>query len=206
MVYSVKETKKGGKMIKILGIILLSILVLGNVSLVSLAAGPEHNHHESMGQDHDMDYELGEQNKGNGDQDLGLCIVMGNPVESKEYSYTYEGKVYYFCCPGCIDQFKKDPQEYISRIKEFKLEAYQFGFDPSEIVVKKGDIVRLLISTRDIRHGVYIKEYGVNVSVNKGEVKKVEFIAKKSGDFPILCSVYCGRGHHSMKGKLVVEK
>jgi len=187
-------------MVKVLSIVLVSILVLGYINLVAVAAGPEHNHHEQM------DHEQRVENQDEGDQDLGICTVMGNPIESKEYFYSYEGKIYYFCCPGCIDKFKKDPQQYISRIKEFKLEAYQFGFEPSEIRVKKNDIVRLLISTRDIRHGVYIKEYGVNVVVGKGEAKKAEFIAKKIGEFPILCSVYCGRGHHSMKGKLIVEE
>ena len=37
------------------------------------------------------------------------------------------------------------------------------------------------------------------------ETKKIEFIADKSGEFSILCSVYCGKGHHEMKAKLIVE-
>lgn len=93
-----------------------------------------------------------------------------------------------------------------SKIKEINLEAYQFGYEPEEIVVKKGDIVRLLISSRDVVHEVYIKEYGISARAEKGKIKKVEFIARKSGKFPILCSVYCGRGHSGMKAVLIVEE
>ena len=136
--------------------------------------------------------------------DLGICPVMGGKVD-KEYSYIHEGKTYYFCCPGCIGEFKKDPEKYISKIKTINLEAYQFGFSPERIEVKKGDVLRILATSRDVTHGVYIKEYNVKVSVKKGETKKIEFIANKAGEFDILCSVYCGRGHHDMKAKLIVK-
>lgn len=28
---------------------------------------------------------------------------------------TYEGKTYYFCSPGCRDEFQKDPERYLAR-------------------------------------------------------------------------------------------
>ena len=139
------------------------------------------------------------------EQNAGICPVLHEPA-SKEYSYVYEGKTYYFCCPMCIEEFKKNPQKYISKIKEIKLEAFQFGFSPDPVVVKKGDIVKLLITSRDVTHGVYIKEYGINVTITKQEAKKIEFFADKAGKFDILCSVYCGSGHSNMKGKLIVEE
>lgn len=138
-------------------------------------------------------------------KEVGICPVMHDEA-SKEYSYEYEGKTYYFCCPMCIGEFKKDPAKYISKIKEVKLEAFQFRFSPDPVVVKKGDIAKLEITSRDVPHGVYIKEYGINIPVKKGEIKKVEFLADKEGEFDILCSVFCGSGHSKMKGKLVVEK
>jgi cytochrome c oxidase subunit 2 len=85
------------------------------------------------------------------------------------------------------------------------LEAYKYGFSPERIVVKKGEIVKLLATSRDIPHGVSIKEYGINERVEPGKVNNIEFIADKAGEFDILCSVYCGSGHHSMKAKLIVE-
>ena len=105
----------------------------------------------------------------------------------------------------CIVDFKKDPQKYASKFKEVKLEAYQYGFFPDPLIVKKGDIVTLNISSRDVTHGVYIKEYGINVRVSKGAPLKIEFFADKPGTFDIICSVYCGSGHSDMKGRLIVQ-
>ncbi|HDQ25721.1 MAG TPA: YHS domain-containing protein [bacterium] len=28
-------------------------------------------------------------------------------------SWEYKGKTYYFCCAGCPEAFKKDPEKYI---------------------------------------------------------------------------------------------
>lgn len=136
---------------------------------------------------------------------VGICPVMGG-TKSDKYSYTYKGKVYYFCCPRCIKAFKENPEKYISKVKKIKVEAYQFGYSPEKIVVKKGDIVSIIATSRDVAHGFFIKEYGINVTVKKGELKKIEFIADKKGEFPILCSIYCGRGHHGMRAKLIVEE
>ncbi|MCK5655184.1 MAG: YHS domain-containing protein [Candidatus Aureabacteria bacterium] len=135
---------------------------------------------------------------------LGMCPVMGQPA-SKNYSYTYEGKTYYFCCASCIEKFKNDPVKYINK-KVIELEAFQYGFAPDPVKVKKGDLVKLVITSRDVHHGVYIKEFGVNVHVEKGEEKMAEFIADKVGEFDIICSAYCGPGHAKMKGKLIVEE
>lgn len=140
------------------------------------------------------------------EEKLGLCPVMPTEKVSTEYSYVYEDKTYYFCCGDCLAEFKKSPGKYVSRIKEINLEAYQYGFSPDPVVVKKGDIVRLTITSRDIAHGVHIKEYGVKLPVKKGEKKQVEFFADKAGEFDIMCSVYCGPGHSKMRGKFIVEK
>ncbi|MBI4972417.1 MAG: YHS domain-containing protein [Candidatus Omnitrophica bacterium] len=136
-----------------------------------------------------------------------MCPVSGEKIDDKmKTTYEYEGKIYNFCCPGCIDEFKKEPQKYITKIKEFNLETYQFGFSPEVIEVKKGDIVKILATSGDVPHGVYIKEYNINVPVKKGQTQRIEFVADKNGEFDILCSVYCGKGHNTMKAKLVVKE
>jgi YHS domain-containing protein len=48
-----------------------------------------------------------------------ICPVMNNPIdEKKKVTYEYEGKVYSFCCAGCVEEFKKDPGKYIQKIEE----------------------------------------------------------------------------------------
>jgi YHS domain-containing protein len=48
-----------------------------------------------------------------------ICPVMGEKIDEKfKVTYEYEGKIYNFCCPGCIGEFKKDPQKYIHIIEQ----------------------------------------------------------------------------------------
>jgi len=135
---------------------------------------------------------------------VGICPVLGEKA-SPDISYKYKGKTYYFCCTACINEFKKNPEKYLSRIKEFNVVAKKYEFVPAEIKVKQNDIVKIALTSEDVAHGLMIKEYGINISVNKGEVKKIEFLADKKGTFIFRCSVFCGLGHYKMQGKLIVE-
>jgi YHS domain-containing protein len=48
-----------------------------------------------------------------------ICPVMGGKIDDKHaITYEYEGKIYNFCCPECIEEFKKDPQKYIHKVDE----------------------------------------------------------------------------------------
>ena len=48
-----------------------------------------------------------------------ICPVTADKVDGK-ITYEYEGKTYNFCCPMCIDEFKKDPAKYIKKIEAEK--------------------------------------------------------------------------------------
>ena len=133
-----------------------------------------------------------------------VCPVLGGKA-SPSISYQYKGKTYYFCCPMCISDFKKNPEKYLSRIKEFKVVSKKYAFVPAEIKVKQNDIVKITLTSEDVAHGLAIKEYGINLSVNKNEIKRIEFLADKKGTFVFRCSVFCGLGHSKMQGKLIVE-
>ena len=89
--------------------------------------------------------------------------------------------------------------------KEFRITAKQFEFSPSVIEVNKGDKVRLIVTSTDVPHGIAIKEYGINERLEVGKPATIEFTADKSGSFTAFCSVFCGSGHGSMKGKLIVK-
>ena len=90
-------------------------------------------------------------------------------------------------------------------VKEFKLTAKQFAFEPSTIEVNKGDRVKLTVTSLDVPHGIAIPEYGINERLDPGNEVKIEFTAEKEGTFTAFCSVFCGSGHSSMKGKIVVK-
>jgi YHS domain-containing protein len=46
-----------------------------------------------------------------------LCPVMGEKI-NKEIYVDHNGERYYFCCKGCVEKFKADPETYIKKMKE----------------------------------------------------------------------------------------
>jgi len=50
-----------------------------------------------------------------------ICPVMGGEAQ-KNVNYEYKGKMYYFCCPNCVETFKKDPEKYIKKLEEMEKE------------------------------------------------------------------------------------
>jgi Cu(I)/Ag(I) efflux system membrane fusion protein len=48
-----------------------------------------------------------------------ICPVMGNPI-NKDVFVEYQGKKVYFCCPGCIEPFQKNPEKYLPKLPQFK--------------------------------------------------------------------------------------
>lgn len=90
--------------------------------------------------------------------------------------------------------------------REIPVVAKRFTFEPSRIEVTEGERIRLVVSSADGVHGVEIKKFKVNKKVPRGgEEITIDFVASAVGEFPILCSEYCGKDHEEMKGTLVVS-
>ena len=90
-------------------------------------------------------------------------------------------------------------------VHEVKVSAKKYEYSPSEIRVKQGERVRLVITATDRKHGFEIKELGIKAELEKGKETVVEFTAEKAGTYPFNCSNFCGFGHRRMRGTLVVE-
>ena len=84
--------------------------------------------------------------------------------------------------------------------------AKKFAFEPARIEVNEGETVRLMVRSADGVHGVGIKKFKVAEEVPRGGTPvMIEFTATAVGEFEILCSEYCGKGHEEMAAKLVVR-
>ncbi len=88
---------------------------------------------------------------------------------------------------------------------EIKMTANDFTFSPSEVRVKLGQKVRLIVTSADVLHGLAIPAFNVKADLPIGQAVTVQFTADQKGSFPFFCSVFCGSGHRSMKGTLIVE-
>jgi cytochrome c oxidase subunit 2 len=100
-------------------------------------------------------------------------------------------------------------QAAVSEPKVFEVVAKRFSFEPATIDVVEGDTVRLLVRSADGPHGVEIKAFKVKKAVPRAKEGDspvtIEFVAAAAGEYPILCSEYCGNGHKDMKGTLIVR-
>jgi len=88
---------------------------------------------------------------------------------------------------------------------EIQMTAEKYDFKPDTVTVKKGDHVKLVITSIDRDHGIKIAAFHINQKLPKGQAVTVEFTPDTAGTFPFECSVFCGMGHGKMKGKVIVE-
>ena len=89
---------------------------------------------------------------------------------------------------------------------EIQVTAKKYEFSPDPIQVKKGELVKLIITATDHDHGFQLDAFHIKQKLKKGEPTTIEFTPDKAGTFTFKCSVVCGFGHHGMKGKLIVTE
>lgn len=81
----------------------------------------------------------------------------------------------------------------------------RYAFEPAQIDVVTGEAVRIKVKSGDGLHGFSIAKLKIKKEIPRGETVTIDFKADAPGDFPILCSEFCGDGHEEMKGLLVVK-
>lgn len=79
------------------------------------------------------------------------------------------------------------------------IHAKRYEFVPSEITVTAGKPVRLVFITDDVAHGIAIDGLLQDRNIEPGKPETVTITPSKTGDFPGVCSRYCGEGHERMK-------
>ena len=64
--------------------------------------------------------------------------------------------------------------------------------------------VRLLITSRDVLHAVFIPAFRVKMDAVPGRYSQTWFEANQTGTFPIFCAEYCGTAHSMMLAQVIV--
>jgi cytochrome c oxidase subunit 2 len=82
--------------------------------------------------------------------------------------------------------------------RKIDITAKRFGYEPSEITIKKGELVVLELSSQDVTHGFKFKEMNLNAKIEKNKTTELTFTPSEAGDFVAHCSVFCGSGHGGM--------
>ncbi|HEY1394128.1 MAG TPA: cupredoxin domain-containing protein [Methylibium sp.] len=85
-----------------------------------------------------------------------------------------------------------------------EMTARRFEYTPSEITVKAGVPVLLKIRSIDFVHGFSLPALQLRADLPPGQVTEVRFTAPQVGVLPFLCDNFCGEGHETMNGRIVV--
>lgn len=90
-----------------------------------------------------------------------------------------------------------------------RYEAVMIGriwtFTPAEIEVPAGAEVTFTLTTPDVIHGFHVEGTRMNVMLIPGHVTRSRYRFERPGEYAIICHEYCGVGHHTMYGKVIVK-
>jgi nitrous-oxide reductase len=90
-----------------------------------------------------------------------------------------------------------------------KMTAVRSNYEPNKIEVNQGDHVTIYLTnieqTTDELHGFGLMDYNLNIVVDPGETKTIEFTADKPGVFAYYCTNFCSALHQEMQGYLLVK-
>lgn len=76
----------------------------------------------------------------------------------------------------------------------------------NELIVPIGQPMRLTMTSQDVIHSFFIPAFRLKKDVVPGRYTVLWFEATKEGEYPLLCTEYCGDEHSSMVGRVLVVK
>jgi cytochrome c oxidase subunit 2 len=83
--------------------------------------------------------------------------------------------------------------------------AKRFEFVPSTITLKKGETVKLVVTSEDVTHGLFLRPLKIDADLVSGERQQITVTPQSAGTFTAICHHFCGAGHGNMKLTVVVE-
>jgi cytochrome c oxidase subunit 2 len=85
------------------------------------------------------------------------------------------------------------------------IRAYEGGYRPSEIRVPAGAEVTFRVLSEDLPHGFAIEKAGLQIELQPNAYVEAKHTFADPGEYQFQCHVYCGGGHETMRGTIVVE-
>jgi cytochrome c oxidase subunit 2 len=85
------------------------------------------------------------------------------------------------------------------------LAAFSYQWMPI-VRLQKGVEYTLHLSSLDVNHGFSLYPINVNFQVVPGYDYGLRITPNAAGDFRIICNEFCGIGHHTMVGRVIVDE
>jgi cytochrome c oxidase subunit II len=92
------------------------------------------------------------------------------------------------------------------RERVIKVVAKKWDFVPGVIKVKKGETIVLKLTAPEVPMGFNLPDFDTRADIVPGKVATLRLTPNKVGKFIFLCDVFCGDGHETMNGQLVVTE
>lgn len=86
-----------------------------------------------------------------------------------------------------------------------RAEASPWRFYPDEVTIPVGATVTFHVTSADVQHGFKLQDTNINFMVLPGQVSTLTYTFTEVGEYPFVCTEYCGVGHQNMYGVLTVE-
>jgi cytochrome c oxidase subunit 2 len=86
-----------------------------------------------------------------------------------------------------------------------EITAKRFEFVPSTITLRKGETVRLHVTSADVTHGLFLRPLKIDAELVPGVSEDVIVTPQQAGTFTAICHHFCGAGHGNMKLTVIVE-
>lgn len=103
------------------------------------------------------------------------------------------------------DPIDERVRELAANKYEVYILAQAWAFQPNQIRVPVGSTVTFYLTSKDVLHGFALENTNINMMVLPGEVSKLTATFDEPGEYNFICNEYCGVGHHTMYGRLIVE-
>lgn len=82
--------------------------------------------------------------------------------------------------------------------------TYPDGTTTTVLGIPKDKPVRLLMSSTDVLHSLFVPEFRIKQDVIPGAYTSISFQATEAKDVALLCTEYCGTGHSDMSATITV--
>ena len=96
-------------------------------------------------------------------------------------------------------------QDRAEEPRAIAITAKRFEFVPSTITLKKGETVKLVVTSEDVTHGLFLRPLKIDADLTPGETSQFTVTPQTAGTFTVICHHFCGAGHGGMKLTVVVE-
>ncbi len=100
----------------------------------------------------------------------------------------------------------QSPARTDPEVRTIDVTARRFEFSPNQIILEKGETVKLRLTSEDVVHGFFHRALKIDELVEPEKLTEVTLTPEVTGTFTVICHHFCGVHHAAMKMTIVVTE